>query len=354
MKKLSVLIPTYNREDRLKKSLTSYTCEKIQDVEFVVIDNCSMDNTEALVRKFMAKDNRIKYFKNPTNLGYNRNLFRGFLEAEADWLCILPDDDAIETGFLSELIEKIDQNNDCSIILCAQKTGRKGFQSLISQTRKFKKGIDAFKMAFKGSGTVLGYTFNKTKIEQKDWLLDNSIYPQIRIATEASLNHNLLYFTPKNYPIMGIYDSIDTSINDSMGRPIDFGIIERLEILIDVSKKITKQQRSNIRQTLSAGLFLWAIGSAKLMYVNNKEHTLKYIKSLLKHKFIKSSMSFHGILIFKFILNKKINLRFKISVGFKILKSISLSIFNKNLYQSSYYILCNFKRLKMKISTLKL
>ena len=344
MTKLSVLIPTFNRRERLKKSLASYTQEKIKNIEFVVIDNCSKDNTEALVRSLIAKDDRIKYYKNPSNLGYNRNLFRGFLEAKADWLCILPDDDSVELGFLSELIEKIDENNDCSIILTAQKYGKDSFQKLINKTTKFEKGNEAFKMAFKGSGTVLGFTFNKIKINQKDWLLDNSIYPQIRIATEASLNNSLLYLVPKNYPIMGTYDSIDTAINDDMGRPIDYGIIERLEILMDVSKKITKQQRSNIRHTLSAGLFIWAIGNVKLMYVNNKEHTLKYIKSLLKHNFIKSSSIFLGLLILKLVLNNQITLIHQIKILGYVLGSILTSLLNMNFYSSFIFGFKNIKR----------
>ena len=345
MKKLSVLIPTYNRGDRLRKSLASYTQEKIKNIEFVVIDNYSKDDTEVIVRSLIAKDNRIKYYKNPTNLGYNRNLFRVFLEAEAEWLCILPDDDAVELGFLSELIEKIDQNNDCSIILTAQKYGKDSFQKIINQSTKFEKGNEAFKIAFKGSGTVLGYTFNKTKIDQKDWLLDNSIYPQIRIATEASLKYSLLYLIPKNYPIIGAYDSINTVINNDMGRPIDFGVIERLQILIDVSKKITKQQRSSIRHTLSAGLFLWAIGIAKLIYVKNKEHTLKYIKSLLKHKFIKSSSIFLGLLILKLVFNNQITLIHRIKILGYVVGSILTSLLNMNFYSSFIFGLKNINKI---------
>ena len=80
MIKLSVIIPTFNRRDRLKKSLFNYTEEKINSVEFLVIDNCSNDGTEDVVQLMIKEDNRIKYFKNPQNLGYNRNLFRGYLE----------------------------------------------------------------------------------------------------------------------------------------------------------------------------------------------------------------------------------------------------------------------------------
>ena len=56
MIKLSVIIPTFNRRDRLKKSLFNYTEEKINSVEFLVIDNCSNDGTEDVVQ-LMIKDN---------------------------------------------------------------------------------------------------------------------------------------------------------------------------------------------------------------------------------------------------------------------------------------------------------
>ena len=268
MKKLSVLIPTYNREDRLKKSLASYTQEKIKNIEFVVIDNCSKDNTEALVRSLIAKDDRIKYYKNPSNLGYNRNLYRGFLESNSNWLCILPDDDLIEEGFLSELISAIEKNNDCSMIIPALKGDNIKSEYPFDRTTRITKGIKAFEIAFKYSGAVTGLTFNKLKINEKEWRLDGLIYPQIRIATFSSINNDIIYLIPKYFPIVGNHDSITTVINDDMNRPTDFGIFERLEILLESSKNFTDKERSNLINSLSITLFNWGINIC-LLYTSD-------------------------------------------------------------------------------------
>ena len=344
---LTVLIPTYNREDRLKKSLASYTQEKIKNIEFVVIDNCSKDNTEALVRSLIAKDDRIKYFKNPTNLGYNRNLFRGYLEAEADWLCILPDDDAVEFGFLSELIEKIDQNNDCSIILTAQKILNHPDQKILNQTKRLRKGVEAFKIAYKASGSVTGYTFNKKLINLNEWHLDNSIYPQIRISVEASLRHDILYFIPNKMPVLGNYDTLEDAINNSMGRPLDFGVLERLSILIEESKKINNDERIEVINQLASGLFYWSILKGKEMYVFNKDHAINFFKCLLKHPFIKSSSTFLGLLGYILIFNKEVAFRDQIKIMAMILKSIFMSIFKYNFYSSLLFSFQNFRKVNL-------
>ena len=342
---LSVIIPTYNRVDVLKETFHMLMKERSNEIEFIVLDNASEDGTEEYIKSFVKTDSRIRYLKNHVNIGANRSIYRGYLESKSNWICFMPDDDLIEKGFLTELIRVIDKNQNCGVIINLNNQN-----DFLNQTssKRVKSGIEALKSSFGLSGVITGLTLNKKLIEQEYWTLDNSIYPQISLAMNLSLNNDLFIHSPKNKISIGKTDSIEVIIKN---RSTDFGVIERLDTLIDVSKKIKKSQQSNIKNNLSAGLFAWAINISKLMYANNEKNTLKYIKSLLKHKFIKSSMSFHGILIFKFILNKKINLRFKISVGFKILKSISLSIFNKNLYQSSYYILCNFKRLKMKINT---
>ena len=270
--KLSVLIPTYNRAERLEKSLVSYTTEKIQDVEFIVIDNNSLDHTKDLVEKYIKYDNRIKYFKNPFNIGFNRNLYRGFLESSSDWICILPDDDFIEKGFLSELRIVIENNDDCSVIISAQKYGNIKSRFPFEKTTRIKKGVKAFEVAYNFSGAVPGLTFNKLKINEKEWYLDDFIYPQIRLASISAIKNDIIYFVPKKFPVIGIHDSILTIINDDMNRPKDFGIFERLEILLEVSKNIDSKSRSNLVNSLSINLFNWGINTMNEIYYVNKSY----------------------------------------------------------------------------------
>lgn len=67
---LSICIPTYNRGDILKKALSSYlVCVGFdEDVEIIISDNCSTDNTQCICEEFVSKYPNIKYFRNEKNI----------------------------------------------------------------------------------------------------------------------------------------------------------------------------------------------------------------------------------------------------------------------------------------------
>lgn len=75
MYEISICIPTYNRSIYLKKTLNSLICQKEfknGEVEIVVSDNCSTDNTEDMVKEYTKKYKNITYYKNDKNIGvYN-------------------------------------------------------------------------------------------------------------------------------------------------------------------------------------------------------------------------------------------------------------------------------------------
>ena len=66
---LSICIPTYNRAEYLDKSLHSLTKQKrFYEIEVVISDNCSTDNTEEVVKKYQKQYNNIFYHKNTENI----------------------------------------------------------------------------------------------------------------------------------------------------------------------------------------------------------------------------------------------------------------------------------------------
>ena len=266
--KLSIIIATFNREKRLKKSLPLLLSEDSDQFEFIIIDNNSSDKTQQLVSSFSKNDNRIRYFKNHSNIGANRNYYRGYLEAKSNWICFMSDDDFIQHGFLSELIQIIDKNQDCGLII--NSNDNSGDLNL-TQSRRIKSGIDALKLSFKLSGVLTGLTINKKLIKQEYWTLDNSIYPQISLASNLSLKNDLYINIPKNKIIIGKEDTINFIISN---RPLDLGIFERLEILLQVSNNLNNNQRLKFINSLSVTLFNWAINTSKEMYSVNKNYSL--------------------------------------------------------------------------------
>jgi glycosyltransferase involved in cell wall biosynthesis len=102
---LSIVIPTYNRADFLERCLSSVVASKDSRVEIVVSDNCSPDHTEKTARSFT--DPRIRYFRQPENIGAVRN-FR-FLagEAKGEYIFYLTDDDFVLTGGIEKVLDFI-------------------------------------------------------------------------------------------------------------------------------------------------------------------------------------------------------------------------------------------------------
>ena len=69
---LSICIPTFNRAEYLKKSLDSLVCQEpieSEEIEIVISDNCSTDETNMIGMQYSKEFSNIKYFRNDTNYG---------------------------------------------------------------------------------------------------------------------------------------------------------------------------------------------------------------------------------------------------------------------------------------------
>ena len=117
--KLSLCIPTYNRSHYLRRCL-DIVIPQVQEfagrIELVVSDNCSTDDTKAVVDEF-AQRYPIKYFKNDKNYGINHNiLFIAQSRAQGEFCWILGDDDRIRDGTIRYLMGVLDSNRDIDFV----------------------------------------------------------------------------------------------------------------------------------------------------------------------------------------------------------------------------------------------
>lgn len=111
----SIVIPTYNRLELLKKLLFNIK-EKLSGLnyEIIVSDNASIDWTEAFFLEY--KDSHIKYFRNEENIGFYKNFLTGLQKASSDivWVCS-DDDDIGERSFFEEGVKLI-KNNQADLV----------------------------------------------------------------------------------------------------------------------------------------------------------------------------------------------------------------------------------------------
>lgn len=91
MPKVSVVIPTYNRRDRIKRSVDSVLAQTFDDFELIIVDDASQDDTVAVLETI--EDPRIRIVRHETNKGAGAARNTGFREAATDWVAYQDSDD---------------------------------------------------------------------------------------------------------------------------------------------------------------------------------------------------------------------------------------------------------------------
>jgi glycosyltransferase involved in cell wall biosynthesis len=103
---ITIGIPTHNRADSfLNEALGSAIAQNYENIEIIVSDNFSTDNTEAIVKKY--SDPRIIYIRHDKNIGAINNFNYCVNMAKGSYLLLLHDDDKIDEDFISVCIEAI-------------------------------------------------------------------------------------------------------------------------------------------------------------------------------------------------------------------------------------------------------
>ncbi len=100
MTSISVIIPTYNREDTISRAIDSVLSQTFKDYELIIVDDGSDDNTREMVKKY---ENKINLITNSTNLGQNvaRNI--GLKASNGKYISYLDSDDEFHPNHLEEV-----------------------------------------------------------------------------------------------------------------------------------------------------------------------------------------------------------------------------------------------------------
>ena len=99
--KITVIIPTRERPDTLEMSLRTVTAQNYDNLEIIVSDNFSCDNTEAVVRR--NQDPRIKYINTRKRVSMSHNYEFALSHVQEGWVAIIGDDD----GLLPDCLEHV-------------------------------------------------------------------------------------------------------------------------------------------------------------------------------------------------------------------------------------------------------
>jgi glycosyltransferase involved in cell wall biosynthesis len=113
MKTVSVVMCTYNGAQYLREQLDSILQQTYPIQELIVQDDCSTDNTVAIVREYMTQCPCIKLYINEHNLGYNKNFKDILMKATGDFIAISDQDDVWFPEKIEMQVNAIGQHDIC-------------------------------------------------------------------------------------------------------------------------------------------------------------------------------------------------------------------------------------------------
>ncbi|MCZ7384118.1 MAG: glycosyltransferase [Candidatus Methanoperedens sp.] len=127
---VSVIIPTYNRANYLKKSLQSAISQTVRDIEIIIINNYSTDNTLEVISSFNDQRIKIINFKNGGVIAKSRN--QGMIQSTGRYIAFLDDDDLWCPDKLELQIDYLESHPEfgavySNAIIIDEKDNRKGF-----------------------------------------------------------------------------------------------------------------------------------------------------------------------------------------------------------------------------------
>lgn len=99
---VSVVIPTYKRSWGLRRAVTSVLAQDFGDIELIIVDDASGDDTQSVALSF--RDSRVRYYCQEQNVGVAKNWGKGVELARAEFVCILMDDDRVSAGYIARRV----------------------------------------------------------------------------------------------------------------------------------------------------------------------------------------------------------------------------------------------------------
>lgn len=313
MEKISFIIPVYNREKTILKCINSILNQSLKDIEIIIINDGSIDNSEKIIKKI--KDKRIKYFKwDNHGIGASRN--KGIELSNGEYLSFVDSDDYISKDFSKKMYEKaIKEKSD--IVVC-------NYNNFYKDGKINKGYIKEFKRAsLKENKNLLldinlgpcNKIFKKELFDDKEMRFPENIkYEDVNLVTKLLKKANKISYEKSHLSYFYIDNKSETTTMDE--RVFDIFIV--LDNLRDTFKE---KEYKNILETLI--VFKITTYTVQQRYQKDKTIRNKFIDQAFNYldKYVpnyKNNNYFKNRNIFKSIIEKN-----------KIITKIYCDIYNR-------------------------
>lgn len=102
--KVSVIVPMYNVGEFLERCLDSIEAQTLEDIEVILVDDCSTDNTHAIATEYVARNDSWRIARNEVNRGLSAARNVGIELAQGDYIGFIDSDDWVEPTMFETLL----------------------------------------------------------------------------------------------------------------------------------------------------------------------------------------------------------------------------------------------------------
>lgn len=197
--KISVIVPAYNIADYLPRCLDSILSQTYKNIEIIVVNDGSKDNTEEVIKEYERKDGRVKLISK-TNEGVTKARLTGVKAATGDWVAFVDGDDLIEPEMYEILLANAKEYN-ADISHCGYKMVFPNRVDYYYNTGKFveqdnESGVkDLLEGAFVEPG-LWNKLYRKSLCDA--FLKDNKMDLSIKINEDLLMNYYLFKLAEKS------------------------------------------------------------------------------------------------------------------------------------------------------------
>lgn len=110
--RVTIGLPVRNGQDHIGRAIASVLAQNYASFELVICDNHSDDSTADVVRSYAAKDSRVVFHQNATNIGQITNMNRVFELGSGEYFRWMGHDDWLEPDYLSKCVELLERRED--------------------------------------------------------------------------------------------------------------------------------------------------------------------------------------------------------------------------------------------------
>ena len=130
---VSIGVPVYNGEKTLSEALSCLLAQDYKNLEIIISDNGSTDDTPKICKGFANKDKRVRYYRSDENLGSSWNFNRVFDLSNGKYFMWAAHDDFRKKPFVSECVKQMERQHQRKDILKKKKQTKQSLKRCMEQ-----------------------------------------------------------------------------------------------------------------------------------------------------------------------------------------------------------------------------